>query len=338
MPLGGGDIGCNVWVEDGNILLYLSRSGTFDENNTMLKLGRIRIILCPNPFQGKDSEFRQELKLREGCIFMMGKNQDLSATLKLWVEVYRPEIHIQIKSSTPVEVEAHYESWRTEDRPVSKNERMQCLSFLDTEPEKIPLTTYKDSVITGEREILWYHSNRDDDLVFDKEVTQQHLDDIRGKLWNPMKKLTFGGLIRGDGMSFSHIVRGRYLDNDYMGWVLKSNEAQDYLVKKMLYKSQRFPAFWDTGNVKAGIYDFGDFDQCPDFDHGGAGMINLQEMLLQTNGKEIRILPSWPEEWDVDFKVHVPYNTVIKGHFNEGIMVDLEVTPGSRRDDIVIKK
>jgi hypothetical protein len=47
MPFGGGDIGLNVWVENGDILFYLSRSGTFDENNEMLKLGRIRLTLTP---------------------------------------------------------------------------------------------------------------------------------------------------------------------------------------------------------------------------------------------------------------------------------------------------
>lgn len=34
-------------------------------------------------------------------------------------------------------------------------------------------------------------------------------------------------------------------------------------------------------------------------------------MLLQTDGKEIRILPTWPKEWQVDFKLHAPYNTVV---------------------------
>ena len=83
MPLGGGDIGCNVWVEDGDILLYLSRSGTFDENNTMLKLGRARISLHPDPFKSKNAEFRQELKLREGCIYISGEDPYLSAEIKL---------------------------------------------------------------------------------------------------------------------------------------------------------------------------------------------------------------------------------------------------------------
>ena len=66
MPCGGGDIGMNVWVENDEVLLYISRSGTFDENNVFMKLGRIRLSLQPNPF--KDATFRQELKLREGYV------------------------------------------------------------------------------------------------------------------------------------------------------------------------------------------------------------------------------------------------------------------------------
>ena len=30
MPCGGGDIGMNIWVEEGDILFYLSRSGNKD--------------------------------------------------------------------------------------------------------------------------------------------------------------------------------------------------------------------------------------------------------------------------------------------------------------------
>ncbi|HVF97073.1 MAG TPA: DUF5703 domain-containing protein, partial [Flavisolibacter sp.] len=43
MPVGGGDIGLNVWVESGDLYFYMARSGTFDETNALLKLGRVKI-------------------------------------------------------------------------------------------------------------------------------------------------------------------------------------------------------------------------------------------------------------------------------------------------------
>ncbi len=33
MPCGGGDIGLNVWVEDGDVLFYIQRSGSLAETN-----------------------------------------------------------------------------------------------------------------------------------------------------------------------------------------------------------------------------------------------------------------------------------------------------------------
>ena len=68
MPCGGGDIGLNVWVENDELLFYVARAGLRDENGALLKAGRIRIGITPNPFADRD--FRQVLKLREGCVMV----------------------------------------------------------------------------------------------------------------------------------------------------------------------------------------------------------------------------------------------------------------------------
>ena len=64
-------------------------------------------------------------------------------------------------------------------------------------------------------------------------------------------------------------------------------------------------------------------------------MIGLQEMLLQTNGEQIYLLPAWPRDWDVDFKLLAPYQTTIEGSVRNGKLVDLAVTPEKRREDII---
>lgn len=58
MPLVGGDIGCNVWVENGDILLYIQRSGSLDENGEYLKLGRFYPLFPFNQFQLGDEEIQ----------------------------------------------------------------------------------------------------------------------------------------------------------------------------------------------------------------------------------------------------------------------------------------
>jgi hypothetical protein len=225
MPCGGHDLGLNVWVEQGEILFYIDRSGSFDENNQMLKLGRVRVRLEPNPFAPGGS-FRQELNLSEGCIALSAKNGDCCAEVRLWLEVDRPVVHLDVDSCQPLQLHASYESWRTQDHPLSQDERMACLSFLLTRPENIPLTTYADTFLPEPDAFTWYHRNRSADLVFDKEVTQQHLDAVRDQLWNPQENLTFGGLMRGEGLVFSGTRAGTYLLTPYTAWDYRSTQPR----------------------------------------------------------------------------------------------------------------
>ena len=71
MPVSGGDIGLNVWVENDELLFYMGRAGYRDENGALLKPGRVRVKLTPNPFE--NGKFRQELKLREGYVSVNGE-------------------------------------------------------------------------------------------------------------------------------------------------------------------------------------------------------------------------------------------------------------------------
>ena len=41
-------------------------------------------------------------------------------------------------------------------------------------------------------------------------------------------------------------------------------------------------------------------------------------------------------DWDVEFKLHAPFQTIVEGKVRGGTLVDLIVTPESRRADVVI--
>ncbi|TDW96925.1 DUF5703 domain-containing protein [Dinghuibacter silviterrae] len=87
-----------------------------------------------------------------------------------------------------------------------------------------------------------------------------------------------------------------------------------------------FPAFWATGH-----------DYKPDEDNGGNGENGLQQMVLQSDGQKILLLPAWPADWDADFKLHAPGNTTVEGTIEAGHLTNLVVTPASRRADVVVK-
>jgi alpha-L-fucosidase 2 len=90
------------------------------------------------------------------------------------------------------------------------------------------------------------------------------------------------------------------------------------------YGDERFSWFWKAGG-----------DWIPDLDDGGTGMITLELMLTQFDGKRIQLLPAWPNDWTADFKIHAPYRTTVVGHVENGKITNLKVTPQSRAKDVV---
>ena len=122
-----------------------------------------------------------------------------------------------------------------------------------------------------------------------------------------------------------------------------TEEARKYALSKFLFPADhgvsynpwkspiapprtRFPVFWDTPER---------FCEIPDMDHGGSAMVGLQEMLMQTEGRKIRLFPAWPKDWDVDFKLHAPFQTTVEGKFRKGKIEQLTVTPASRKADVI---
>lgn len=65
-------------------------------------------------------------------------------------------------------------------------------------------------------------------------------------------------------------------------------------------------------------------------------MIALQRMLVQYENDNVYLLPSWPKDWDVHFKVNTPNNTTIEGVFKNGKMVKMKVTASDTKNQVQI--
>ena len=248
MPCGGGDIGLNVWVERGDLLFYISRSGVFDENNVVPKLGRVRVRLSPNPFDNGDS-FQQELKLNEGYVEILGKKGKLSATVKVWVDVFKPVVHVDIDGNKRVSAQAWYESWRTNPGELKGNAR-SASSYKWAKPA---VAVYPDSVRHEDNGVLFYHRNRDS-TIFDVIVSQQKLEPVKPKLWNPLKNLTYGGWMSGKNMVADPVISaGRYADAAFKAFGLKSKSpSRNIQLSIYLHTDQQNDiAVWKKGLLEA---------------------------------------------------------------------------------------
>lgn len=227
MPVGGGDVGVNVWLEKGEIYLYLSRSGTFDENNTLLKLGRVKLKLTPNPFEGKT--FKQELVLKDGYVEITAEKTKVN----VWVDVFKPVVNIEVKSTQKLTAEAIYESWRFEDSITKGKENNQ--NSYKWAPQGI-VKTSKDFITFNGNSVEFAHQNPAE-TVFDVVVKQQGLDNYKSTMYNPLKNLKFGGLMQGKNMIASGNYTGKYLSTPFKAWVLKSSKPSNTHQIKIILNS-----------------------------------------------------------------------------------------------------
>jgi len=221
MPCGGGDIGLNVWVEKGDVLFYIARSGTYDENNALLKLGRVRIHLSPDPFS--TANFKQTLHLNDGYVSIKGVDLNgVKAEIKIWVDVFSPRIHVTITGSQALSASVVYENWRYNDtfkKGLENNENSYKFGAAG------PVKSYKDSISYNKKGILFFHQNRHAPTIFDVTVHQQGLDSVKSQMFDPLKNLIFGGMLTGDKMEPNGEASGIYINTPYRGWKLKSTEA-----------------------------------------------------------------------------------------------------------------
>ena len=113
MPLGNGEVAVSLWVEeDGDLQLYIGRSDALTELDRNVKLGKVRITLSPN-FFAKGKPFRQEFKLRKGCVDITAGDEAEQAKIKVFVDSSNPAIYIAGEFTCPTEVTCKYQNWRT---------------------------------------------------------------------------------------------------------------------------------------------------------------------------------------------------------------------------------
>lgn len=216
MPCGGGSIGMNVWVEDGDILFYLSRSGSFDENNTLLKNGRFRIHLTPALNTVKD--FRQRLVVKDGYVEIT----DGSSAVQIWADVFRPVVHVEMTGRQQLKAEVSYESWRYADHPITGRESRQT-SYKFAVPDGT--LTRRDSLQSQLHQMTFFHVNPDS-TVFDATVRQQGLSAEASRMYNPLGRLIFGGRLIGDGLTYVTTRMGEYQQVPYRAFVYRTKTAK----------------------------------------------------------------------------------------------------------------
>ena len=197
MPLGNGDIALNIWTEqNGDIVLLVAKSDAWSENGQLLKLGRVRVKLTPNPFISP-AAVTQILKLETGEIQI----QSGKSIAHIWVDANHPVVHLEVQSEQPIQLEAKSEVWRSKTYHLNQN-AVSRAGFFEWGNNPDGLTFDPDTIFPAQTDrVSWCHFNSNSiyPLVFEKE----HLESLLPKYPDPLLHRCFGVTMKGPGLASS---------------------------------------------------------------------------------------------------------------------------------------
>ncbi len=192
---GNGDIGANVWVEDGgDLLFYLSKTDSYSENGRLLKLGRVRVSFDPNPFE-KGKPFKEVLSLADSQIRIFAGDPGEQIKIIFWIDSNKPIVHVETQSENKYDVEVTMETWRNEKR-LLKNLTVGDLYRLSEHKTWVYPDTVKMDSSSGK--LYWYHYN--ENSAWPLTMKHQMLEEMMEKQTDPLLHRIFGGVIWGEGL------------------------------------------------------------------------------------------------------------------------------------------
>jgi len=161
MPLGNGDITLNAWVEEsGDLLFYIGKSDSWDENGRLLKVGRVRISLDPRPSTPLRA-FEQKLDLSTATLHVQYGEGERAVAVRAWVDANRPVIRVEVDGKEPTRAVSSIELWRT-SRYVLPSLEVSDVMFgrKDGDGKQVAVTVEPDSVLAPWKgRIGWFHHN-----------------------------------------------------------------------------------------------------------------------------------------------------------------------------------
>ena len=130
-------------------------------------------------------------------------------------------------------------------------------------------------------------------------------------MWRPRNYTLYGrGVFKDTHALEMRSSKGWKQDGIWAACLGLTNEARRLNTEKLANGPYRFTAFYDPG-----------FDWAPDHNRGGAGMIGLQEMLLQeTPEGELLLFPAWPREWNCRFRLHSSSGRIVQAKIHQGVI------------------
>lgn len=188
MPLGNGELGANLWVEkNGDLLFYLSRTDAISEANRLMKMGRVRVSLSPNPFR-EGLPFSQQLVLKDGAIYVTAGKDGEAVKFSFYMDPDQETAYLQMKGEVPYQVKVTAESWRKEPHVITKGEAPSA--WLNEMPSWVHIEESADVFQPEGKDIVWYHQN--ESSVYDLIIKHQKKEAVAANFPDPVRNRIWG--------------------------------------------------------------------------------------------------------------------------------------------------
>ena len=210
MPIGNGRVVALVWG-DGNhantsgVGLLLARDDAWTSLNQLVKLGRLRVQLDPDPFLNA-SAFNQTLDLETGevLISVTSRAGDHTASLRVAPSAQRGVDAVTVEllsSSVPVRVSVRLELWRY-DGPFPSFMGFSTFVTGDCLNESQKMMQ-ADVVLRRSEDLVFFTRNNDSPVWRETLERQLVMPAMPAGVRDPLLHRQFGALVQGDGSGWS---------------------------------------------------------------------------------------------------------------------------------------
>ena len=366
MPIGNGKVLASVWTNaDGDVRVTIARIPKPGEKAEVLGGARFRITPGLSTAPGT---LEQTLLFKYGEVVVKGPAQPSKPVFSFYVDANKDVFHLQLRTSAPVDLDTWLEgaggqASADKERKRSvfrKNDKALVLLCDGMEPREDASfhTTQPLQVFDLQIHIVAPEKPTSvEDAI--KAVNKTDVNGaVRGqmdawnKFWNK-GSIRLGSDEDGARMARALVIR-RYLSacSGRGPHPLKPAAAAEKkelpereikplppeksaaAVKSAIEKSRpylaagkgetRFPRFWGA-----------DFSELPEENAGIDTLIDtLRSLLIASTGKRVCVLPGWPLDRDVAFRVNSENGLGIEVAYTGGKLERLEVHPKQRTSDV----
>jgi hypothetical protein len=363
MPIGNGSLLANVWTEkSGDVRISLAHSPGPDK--PVKKLGSLRFRITPTLKTDQES-FQQMLRFNYGEVVVKNTGQAEKPSYSFFVDANRDILHLQLRSRAAVPLKVNFDGedvstlTQGEKRIIKSNAEHALVVLCDS--LEAANNQLQSSAPVSAYDLQVHLVNAKENKNPGELAKSVSKVDVNGavtaqiqawnKFWN-RGSIFLSGMKNGTDISRALVFR-RYLsacsgrgphklvpevskgnpppESDISYWPNQRSEqtiANALKIAQPLLKPEagasRFPGFWGSG-----------FSRLPPGKHGlDTFVTSLSSMLIQANGKRVCVLPGWPVDRDISFRIDSITGLGVELVYQSGEIKRLEVYPKQRTSEV----